>query len=144
MTFDPNNKIVQHCANGMQLEAEGKNSEAKALYQLAWDLAVNNIEKFTAAHYLARQQETIPEKLKWDLKSLVLALAVDDQNLKGAYPSLYLNVGKCYEDLRDYQEAKAYYQLAQSYTSYLLDDGYGNMIKGGIKDGLERISKHLH
>lgn len=143
MILDPNNRIVQYCANGMQLETEGKNSEAKALYQIAWDQAVNNFEKFTAAHYLARQQETIPEKLKWDLKSLELAFAVDDQNLQGAYPSLCLNIGKCYEDLQDYQKAKEYYRLGQSYTRHLLDDGYGNMIKAGIKNGLERISKHL-
>lgn len=139
MSFDPSNKIVQLCGQGMLLEGEGKNKEAKECFQSAWEQATNDFERFTAAHYLARQQNTTNEKLDWDLKALELALGLNDEKLKGAYPSLYLNIAKGYEDLKEYQKAKENYQLAQSYTNHLLDDGYGNMIKGGIENGLRRI-----
>lgn len=54
------------------------------------------------------------------------------------YPSLYLNIAKCYEDLNDSDNAYSNYQLASSYTNYLADDGYGKMIRSGIEGGLTR------
>jgi rifampin ADP-ribosylating transferase len=59
----------------------------------------------------------------------------------GAFPSLYLNIAKCYEDLNDLGNAKRNYELALSFSNLLPDDGYGNMIKGGIKNGIERVTK---
>jgi len=139
MQFDPNNHVVKRCAQGMSLEGEGKNEEALRCFQQAWDEAENDFEKFTAAHYVARHQKNTSDKLKWDTLALNLALKLNDDKLKGTYPSLYLNIGKCYEDLKDLQNARAHYERALSYTDALADDGYGKMIKGGIQSGLERI-----
>ncbi len=66
MQFDPNNNVVKLCAEGMSLEGQGKKEDAKNLFHQAWNGAVNNFEKFTAAHYVARHQETVEDKLKWD------------------------------------------------------------------------------
>ena len=140
MLFDPNNKIVQLCSHGMILEGEGKKAEAKQLFQDAWEKAVTDSEKFTAAHYLARKQNSVEEKLKWDMTALEFALKVKDDEMKSAYPSLYLNIGKCYEDMNDIENAKNYYLLAESYISYLQEDGYGNMMRAGIKNALERVA----
>lgn len=139
MQFDTNNKIVQLCAQGMMLEGEGKKEEALKLFQQAWDESTTDFEKFTAAHYVARHQENTTAKLKWDQTALDCALNMHDENMKGAYPSLYLNVGKCYEDLNDATNALKHYELALSFTSFLADDGYGKMIKGGILNGIERV-----
>jgi len=35
MQFDPNNKVVQLCAQGMQREAEGETDEAHKFFQEA-------------------------------------------------------------------------------------------------------------
>jgi len=70
-----------------------------------------------------------------------LALKIDDNTVKGVFPSLYLNIAKCYEDLGNFGKAKENYQLALSVTTSLTDDGYGNMIKGGILNGLERVGE---
>lgn len=59
--------------------------------------------------------------------------------IKGILPSLYLNIVKCYEDLNDFQNAKTNYENALSYTNLLPNDGYGNMIKGEITNGLDRM-----
>ena len=140
MQFDHNNKIVALCAQGMGLEGEGKKEEAAKLFQQAWNEATNDFERFTSAHYVARYQENITDKLKWDKTALACALKIKDENMKGTYPSLYLNIGKCYEDLGDCISAKENYDLALSFAPFLGDDGYGKMLKGGILNGIARVS----
>ena len=123
----------------MNKEAEGKTEEAAHIFHQAWEEAATDWEKFIAAHYVARQQKTVAEKLKWDTTALELALKIKDNSVKGAYPSLYLNIGKCYEDLKDMQKALKHYKLALSFVPYLKEDGYGKMIKAGIDLGIERV-----
>jgi len=143
MQFEPDNKIVKLCALGMDLEGEGKNEEAAKVFLEAWDQASDDKEKFTAAHYVARHQNSVSDKLKWDKTALNLALKIKDDSVKGAYPSLYLNIAKGYEDLEKFDKAIANYELALSYAGFLHEDGYGKMIKGGVENGLERIRERL-
>lgn len=140
MPFDPNNNIVKLCAEGMHLEGEGKKEEALTLFQKAWNEASDDFEKFTAAHYVARHQASITDKLQWDEAALSFALKINDGSVNETYPSLYLNIAKCYEDLKQADKATKYYQLALSYAGALPDDGYGNMIKQGINNGLKRVT----
>ncbi|WP_152270737.1 tetratricopeptide repeat protein [Agriterribacter humi] len=143
MEFDSNNNVVKLCAQGMDLEGKGKLEEASKLFLQAWDEATNDFEKFTAAHYVARHQKTVVDKLNWDETALNLALKINDDKMKGSYPSLYLNIAKCYEDLKDVDNAKKNYQLALSFTNLLPDNGYGKMIKCGILNGIERVTKQF-
>jgi len=142
MQLDPNNPIVKLCAQGMNLEGEGKKDEALQLFEQAWNEATTDFERFTSAHYVARHQKTIADKLKWDQVALTLALKMNDETLKAAYPSLYLNVAKCFEDLNDFDNAQKNYDLALSFSTLLPDNGYGKMIKGGILNGIERVKNH--
>ena len=139
MQFNPNNNVVKLCAQGMSLEGEGKPEEAYKMFQQAWNEATNDFEKFTSAHYVARHQKSVADKLRWDETALNLALKIEDENMKANYPSLYLNVAKCYEDLKDFNSARNNYQLALLFTNLLPDDGYGKMIKSGIINGIERV-----
>lgn len=82
-----------------------------------------------------------PTKLKWDKTCLQFALKLNDETMRSSYPSLYLNIGKCYEDLNDFDHAKENYLLAFSFSDFLPDDWYGKMIKSGIVNGIERISQ---
>jgi rifampin ADP-ribosylating transferase len=140
--YDPNSKIVKLCAEGMELEGPGRKDEALKHFEQAWKEASNDFEKFTAAHYVARHQESVADKLEWDETALQLALKINDETVMGAYPSLYLNIAKGYEDLNDFNNAKMNYELALSFTLHLSDDGYGNLIKGGILNGIERIKNN--
>ena len=137
MQLDPENRIVKLCALGMEME--GRPEEAKRIFQQAWDEATNPQEKFIAAHYVARHQESVSDKLKWDKIALELALEIDDDSSKGALPSLYLNIAKCYEDLGETDLARDHYRLGLSLLDELQDDGYGNMIRNGLENGLKRI-----
>jgi tetratricopeptide (TPR) repeat protein len=137
MQFDINNNTIRLCAEGMALEGQG--IEAKKLFQQAWDEASNDFEKFISAHYMARHQENVEGKLAWDETALQCALKVDDDNTRASYPSLYLNIAKCHEDLNDRDKAMRNYELALSYANLLPEDGYVNMIKRGIMDGMGRV-----
>ncbi|HLP54077.1 MAG TPA: hypothetical protein VK151_03575 [Fluviicola sp.] len=139
MQFDPENPIVQLCARGMELEGENPR-EARKLFQQAWNEASTDWEKFTSAHYIARHQESVTDKLKWDQVALDIALRLEDDSVQSVLPSLFLNVGKCYEDLGNAEKARENYNRGLSFTTSLPDDGYGKLIHNGLLNGLERVS----
>lgn len=139
MHFDPQNEIVRLCAKGMEMEGKGNPAEAAQLFNEAWEKAKDDVEKFTAAHYLARHQPDVEGKLTWDRLALHHALQIKEDTVKAALPSLYLNVGKCYEDLQQFEQASLHYQAGLSCQSFLEDDGYGQMISKGLHAGLKRM-----
>ena len=123
MEFNPANQIIQLCIQGMELEEKGKAEEARSIFLQAWNESINDFEKFTSAYYVARHQETVRDKLKWLETSLQFALKINDVTVSGAFPSLYLNIAKCYEDLNDRERATKSYELANSYSSMPSDSG---------------------
>ena len=140
MEFNQDNEVVRLCIEGMEFEGKGEPENASARFMSAWDKAESAFEKFTSAHYVARHQSSVREKLQWDQTALQFALRVEDAGIKGTLPSLYLNIGKCHEDLDDFENARASYLAARTYFDFLPMDGYGNMIKAGVHAGLERVS----
>jgi rifampin ADP-ribosylating transferase len=47
------------------MEEKGKPDEAVKLFLQGWNEATNDFEKFIAAHYVARHQKTVSDKLEW-------------------------------------------------------------------------------
>jgi len=123
MEFDPRNNVIKLCVQGMDAEEKGKPEEASKIFLQAWNEATNDFEKFTAAYYVARQQKNVRDKLKWLETSLQFALKINDVTVKGAFPSLYSNIAKCYEELSDPDNAKKNYELANSFTDNPSDNG---------------------
>jgi len=139
--FDPENKIVKLCAEGMAAEGLGHEEKAMNLFTCAWNESSTDFEKFTSAHFLARHQKTITEKLIWDETALDHAIKMNDESVNGSLPSLLLNIGKCHEDLNNFELARSYFLRAHSYINFLPNDGYGKMIKSGIVAGIERMNQ---
>lgn len=123
MEFSPNNNIVKLCLQGMLMEENGKPEEASKLFLQAWKEGTSDFEKFLAAHYVARYQKNVSDKLKWLETTLLFASKTDDNLVQSAYPSLYLNFAKCYEDLNDPDNAKRNYDLANSTRKAPADKG---------------------
>jgi len=123
MEFDPNNHVVQLCLQGMALEEKDKPEEASKLFLQAWNEATNDFEKFISAHYLARHQQSAVDKLRWLETALQFALKINNDSVNGAFPSLYLNIGKCYEELQDPDNAKKNYDLSISFSNNPSDKG---------------------
>ena len=121
--FNPNNKIIQLLLRGMGMEDSGKTEEASLLFLKAWSEATADFEKFIAAYYVARHQKNVSDKLKWFETSLQFALKVNDEAVKSAFPSLYLNIAKCYEALSDPDKAKKHVELSHSYKGTPSDPG---------------------
>jgi tetratricopeptide (TPR) repeat protein len=123
MEFSPKNTIVKLCLQGMAMEEKSKPEEASKLFLQAWNEATNDFEKFIAAHYVARHQKNVSDKLKWLETVLQFALKINNDTVKSAFPSLYLNIAKCYEDLNDPDKAKKNYALATSFADKPSDKG---------------------
>lgn len=121
--FDPNNKIIQLLLRGMGMEDSGKPEEANLLFLKAWSEATDDFERFIVAYYVARLQKNSSDKLKWFETSLQFALKVNDEAVKSAFPSLYMNIAKCYEALSDPDKAKNNVELSHSYKLAPSDPG---------------------
>ena len=107
----------------MDMEGKGKPEAASMLFLQAWKEATNDLEKFLAAYYVARHQTDVADKLKWLKTTLQFALIMNDDTVKGAFPSLYFNIAKCYEDLSDLENAKKNHELAISFGDKPSDRG---------------------
>lgn len=123
MEFNPNNHVVKLCLQGMALEEKGEHGEAGVIYLQAWLEAKLDFEKFIAAHFVARNQHTPSEKLKWLSTALGFVLQANNDTLKSALPSLYANIARCYEELGMPHEAKKNLELSASHASNPTDKG---------------------
>lgn len=121
--FDPNNVVIKLCMMGMSLEDSGNLEDATTMFNKAWHEATDDYEKFIAAYHLARQQKSSTDKLKWMETSLQCALNINDDNVKSAYSTLYVNIAKCYEELGDSDNAKRNYELSELYKGAPSDKG---------------------
>ena len=157
MEFNPSSKVIKLCVQGMDMEGKGNAEEASRLFLQAWNEATNVFEKFTAAYYVARHQESVRDKLKWLETSLQFASKINNDTVKGAFPSLYSNIAKCYEDLGDLDNAKTNHELAISFGKKPSDNGpfyhgtkadlqIGDLLKAGSSSNYkpELIMNHVY
>lgn len=123
MTFNPNNRIIQLCILGMEKEAGAQPDAARRVFLEAWEQATNDFEKFMAAHYVARHQDTVADRLRWLQAALQSALKVGDESVSGALPALYANIAKCHDELNDTEAAKKNHELAETFRHRPADKG---------------------
>ena len=123
MEFNPNNNIIKLCIGAMGMEEKGKPGEANKIFLQAWNEATSDFEKFLAAYYVARHQENSSDKLKWLETALQFALKINDVTVTSAFPSLYSNIAKCYEESGDLDNAKKNHELAISSRDKPSDNG---------------------
>ena len=123
MDFNPNNTVIRLFVQGIDMEEKSKPNEAGNLFLQAWAEAITDFERYIAAFYVARHQKSASEKLAWFEKALQFALKTDSDNVKSAFPSLYSNIAKCYEDLKDTANAEKNYQLATASVEKMADKG---------------------
>ena len=107
----------------MSLDEKGEPEEVGRLFLRAWDEAENDFERYIAAYFVARRQQDVGEKLDWFQTSLRLAAAVNNVATISAFPNLYSNIAKCYEELGDDENAKKHRDLSDSFTGDPSDNG---------------------
>ena len=97
---------------------------------------------------MADVQDDVHVELVWDLRALEAADLITEERAAQAgvtspvaafYPSLHLNLGECYRKLGNLDLAREHLERGQAAVSSLDDDGYGQMIKGGLHRLGERL-----
>ena len=126
--MDLTNPVIKLCIAGTQAEFQGQLSEARVLYQQAWEAAQDDYESCIAAHYVAQHQNDPRERLYWNQIALDRANAVQDPRVDEFYPSLYLNMGHSFELLGKSAEAQHYYALAAK-LGYVHQDDPGAALR---------------
>ncbi|MEV4627535.1 hypothetical protein AB0J90_14715 [Micromonospora sp. NPDC049523] len=137
--MDLDNPVLRLCQDGMRAEAQGRRSDALALYEQAWTASVDDYDACVAAHYLARQQDDPREILRWNTEALDRADRVGDERVAAFYPSLYVSVGLAREQLGEPEPARRAFEQAREHVGALPEDGYGEMLRTAIDDGLRRL-----
>lgn len=141
IAIDPQSPVVMLCAEGIEAEMAGRLDTAIACYTKAWELCSSNFDSCIVAHYLARVQDSPKARLDWNLRALEFADRLDAGSVDHFYPSLYLNIGKSYEDMANAAEALRYYLLGEAMCNQLPDDRLGNITRDGIRNGIARVSR---
>jgi hypothetical protein len=136
--IDPANPVVRLCTEGIQAEGQGLHEDARAFYRRAWEIHQDDYEACIAAHYLAREQDTLQESLAWNQLALDHALAVPRERIAGFLPSLYLNLGWSHEVLDEPGKAGACYLEGAALLPELPPGAYTDVVRDGITRGLER------
>ncbi|MFI0258824.1 hypothetical protein ACH4OW_07270 [Streptomyces sp. NPDC017056] len=124
----------------MEAEARGESEEARRLFQLAWDGAVDDYEACIAAHYLVRHQTTPEATLRWNQECLDRADRVGDERVRGFYASLYVNMGRAHRELGDGAAAYAYYARAAERVRGVPEGDYGVWNRFAIVEGLRETA----
>jgi hypothetical protein len=110
--MDLNNPVIKLCIEGTRAEFERRINDARSLYEQAWQARKDDFDACVAAHYVARFQDTPEDTLLWNQIALIHAMAVNDESVRDFYPSLYINLGRSYELMKDEAEAQKYYAMA--------------------------------
>ncbi len=127
------NPVLKLCQEGMRAEADGRPTDAKALFEQAWQARTGDYEACVAAHYAARHQDDPDRVLWWNETALRHADAVGDETVAAFYPSLHVSIAMAHERL-----ARAAWERASERVSVLPDDAYGDQLREAIVAALRR------
>lgn len=130
---------------------QGEKEQGRAMLLDLWEklwTKADPLQICSMAHTLADTETDVASELEWDLRALEAATGSRDAEDREALPpiptsflaSLHLNVGDCYRRLGDLERARQHALFASNRVGALADDGYGKMIKGGLRRLDERLA----
>lgn len=137
--MDTTNPVVRLCAEGMTAEAQGRQADAKALFERAWELAGDDYEACVASHYVARHQPTPQATLRWNELCLEHANKVGDQRVAGFYSSLHAGIARSHHTLGDSRTARHHFELAAEHLAAVPEGPYRDWLRYGVAEGLREI-----
>ena len=144
--------VMTRVGEGIALCQRGDREAARQLLTELWDQVGADGDPFhrcAIAHWLADVQDDEREELVWDLRALAAAELITSERARQAglttpvralFPSLHLNLGDVYRRLGDVRRAGEHLQRGEADASALAEDGYGEMIRGGLRRLGERLS----
>ncbi len=112
--MDLNRPVVALCMAGIHAEFERRLDDAREFYAQAWRSAADDYDKAIAGHYVAHLTTDPVEGLRWNQVALAHAERGDPEMVKELLPSLYVNLGRSFEQVGEEVESARYYALAAS------------------------------
>ena len=141
--------LMEQIQTVIGISQSGEKDKARKLFEdLLPSLGSDPLHHCIFAHYMADVQIELEKELYWDLKSCEYLEKLTDERLKlfhnslnrkGFYASIYLNIANDYLKLHKFADSMKYVELAEKSSADLDDDGYGNMIRQGIKRAKDRM-----
>jgi hypothetical protein len=158
MTFEPD-EVMAQVGLGIELTQSGNLSGARSLFSDLWKKVGSEGDPFhrcAIAHWMADLQDELCEELRWDLLSLQAAEQLTNSRVReggmtgpvqALYPSLHLNLADDYLRLEEFEAAQWHVAAGRNALSFLPDDGYAAMIRGGLERvehavRQQRLSEH--
>ncbi|MEV8329832.1 tetratricopeptide repeat protein [Streptomyces niveus] len=145
--------VMTEIGRGMELGQRGERDAAREVFAGVWDRLGADGDPFhicALAHSMADVQDDPREELVWDLRALEAADLVSDERARLAgvaspvaafYPSLHLNLGDVYRRLGEWDLARAHLERGLDAVGTLDDNGYGQLIKGGLDRLAQRLAE---
>jgi len=144
--------VMARIGEGIALRERGERGAARDLFAQVWsEIGGENGDPFhrcALAHSMADVQDDVHEELAWDLRALAAADLLTNEraarggvagSVAGFYPSLHLNLGECYRKLGEVDRAREHLDRGRASVDALGNDGYGQMIKGGLDQLADRL-----
>ncbi|HMM95555.1 hypothetical protein [Phycicoccus sp.] len=117
--------------------------------RVAWEATGpdDHAQRCVLAHYLADLEPTLEAEVGWDERALAEFAHVGADELApvgipsaaGMAPSLHLNLADGYRRSGRPADARRHLEAAEAEAGTLADDGYGEMLRGGIRRLRERL-----
>jgi len=152
--MDHPDPILARVSEGIERRQQGRNSEARALFEQLWREieagAGNPLHRCVIAHSAADAQDDPTEEMRWDRIALEAAEAVTDDHVAATgvgltaaalFPSLHLSVGECHFKLGELDQARVHLDRARHSMSALPDSEYAAMIRNGYDDLARRLGQ---
>ncbi len=144
--------VMARIGEGNALRERGEREAARDLFAQVWSEIGGEtgdpLHRCALAHSMADVQDDVHEEQAWDLRALAAADLLTDEgaarggvaiSVAGFYPSLHLNLGESYRKLGDLDRAQEHLDRGRAAVNALGNDGYGQMIKGGLDRLADRL-----
>jgi tetratricopeptide (TPR) repeat protein len=144
--------MMERITAAIALAQSGERAEAARAFEALWaEIGADGdpFHRCTLAHFMADVQDDPEQELLWDQRALAAADGLDDDRaqawhpslqVRGFYPSLHLNLAEDYRKLGRPEQARAHLEQATAALDALPDDGYGQLIRGGVARLAERLA----
>ncbi|MHB1089133.1 MAG: hypothetical protein ACYC19_10285 [Acidimicrobiales bacterium] len=153
MTMQPDDVMIQ-VGEGIALSHSGNRLAARMLFAQLWERVGPDGDPFhrcAIAHSMADLQDELREELRWDLLACEAAGQLTDARVREGgvsgpvqvlFPSLHLNLADDYLRLEEFELASQHVMAGKETLSFLPDDGYASMIRGGLGRVEDAIIEH--
>jgi hypothetical protein len=144
--------VIRRVGEGIELSRSGNREAARCLFSEVWEQIGGErgdpFYRCALAHSMADVHDDVRDELCWDQRALQAADLVTDEQaaaagvtspVAGFYPSLHLSLGECHRKLGDYDRARQHLAAGLEAVNALPDDGYGQLIGGGLEQLAQRL-----